>query len=60
MQLGDEINGAKGTKQLRNNQTNIEYKTAGLSQLTNMGRRCRSNRKTLFSPLCCLAKVINR
>ena len=28
MQLGKEINGTKGTKQLQNNKTNIEHKTA--------------------------------
>ena len=58
VQLGDEINGTKGTKQLQNNKTNIEHKTACLSKLTNRGRRCRSNRKSLFSTHCCLAKVI--
>ena len=60
VQLGDEINGTKGTKQLQNNKTNIEHKTACLSQLTNRGRRCRSNRKNIFSTHCCLAKVINK
>ena len=35
MQLGDEINGTKGTKELSHNQTNTEHKTACLSQLTN-------------------------
>ena len=58
MKLGEEINGTKGTKQLQNNKTNIEHKTACLSQLTNGGRQCRSNRKSLFSPHCCLVKVI--
>ena len=60
MQLGEEINGTKGTKQLQNNKTNIEHKTACLSQLRNRGRRCRSNRKSLFSSHCCLVKVINK
>ena len=50
VQLGEEINGTKGTKQLQNNKTNIEHKTACLSQLTNRGRWCRLNRKNLFSP----------
>ena len=45
MQLGEEINGTKGAKQLQNKKTNIEHKTACLSQLINRGRRCRSNRK---------------
>ena len=49
-QLWDGINCTKVTKQLQNNQTNIEHKTACLSQLTNRGRRCCSNRKNLFSP----------
>ena len=35
MQLGEEINGTKGTKQLQNKKTNIEHKTASLSQLIN-------------------------
>ena len=48
VQLGDEINGTKGTKHLQNNKTNIEHKAACLSQLTNRGRRRRSNRKNLF------------
>ena len=60
VQLGEEINGTKGTKQLQNKKTNIEHKTACLSQLINRGRRCRSNRKNLFSPHCCLVKVINK
>ena len=60
VQLGEEINGTKGTKQLQNNKTNNEHKTACLSQLTIRGKRCRSNRKNLFSPHCCLVKVINK
>ena len=60
VQLGEEINGTKGTKQLQNKKTNIKHKTACLSQLINRGRRCRSNRKNLFSPHCCLVKVINK
>ena len=60
VQLGDEINGTKGTKQLPNNQTNIEHKTACLPQLTNMGRQSFPDRKNLFFPHCCLAKVINK
>ena len=60
VQLGEEINGTKGAKQLQNKKTNIEHKTACLSQLINRGRRCRSNRKNLFSPHCCLVKVINK
>ena len=43
-------NGTKGTKELQNNETNIEHKTACLSKLTNRERRCHSNRKNLFSP----------
>ena len=35
VQLGEEINGTKGTKQLQNKKTNIEHKTASLSQLIN-------------------------
>lgn len=31
VQLGDEVNGTKGVKQLQNNKTNIEDKTACLS-----------------------------
>ena len=31
VQLGEEINGTKGTKQLQNKKTNIEHKTACLS-----------------------------
>ena len=50
VQLGEEINGTKGTKQLQNKKTNIEHKTACLSQLTNRGRRCRSNRKKSILP----------
>ena len=51
VQLGEEINGTKGTKQLQNKKTNIEHKTACLSQLINRGRRCRSNRKkSILSP----------
>ena len=57
MQLWDKINGTKGPKQLQNNQANIKHKTASLSQLINRGRRYRSNKKNLFSPHCCLAKV---
>ena len=34
MQLGDEFDGAKGTK-LHKNKENIEHKAACLSQLTN-------------------------
>ena len=34
MLLAEEINGTKGTKQLPDNQTNIEHKTACLSQLS--------------------------
>ena len=49
VQLGDEINGTNRAKQLQNSKTNIERKTACLSQLTNRGRRCRSNRK-IYSP----------
>ena len=62
MELGYEINGTKGTKHLQKNQTNIEHKTACLSQLTNRGRRCRCNRKNLFPyPYhYCLAKTINK
>ena len=60
MQLAEEINGTKGTKQLQNNNTNIDkHKTVCLSQLTNRDRRCCSNRKNLISPHCCLVKVIN-
>ena len=59
VQLGEEINATKGTKQLQN-KTNIEHKTACLSQLTNRGGRCHSNRKNLFSPHFCLVKVINK
>ena len=51
MQLGDEINGTKGTKQLQNNKTNIEHKMARLSQLKNRGRQCRSNRKSIIKKL---------
>ena len=39
VKLVEEINGTKGTKQLQNNKTNIEDKTACLPQLTNRGRR---------------------
>ena len=60
VQLGDKINGTKGTKQLQNNKTNTEHKMACLSRLANWGRRCRSNRKNLLSPHCCLVKVINK
>ena len=60
MQLGNEINDTKGAKQLQNNQTNIEHKTACLPELTNRGRRCRLNRRNLFTVHCCLAKVINK
>ena len=39
MQLWEEINGTKGTKQLQNKQKkNIKHKTACLSQLINRGR----------------------
>ena len=55
MQLGDEINSKKGTKQLQNNETNIKHKAAYLLKLTNRGRQFRWNRKYLFSPHCCLA-----
>ena len=37
VQLRDEIDGTKGRKQLQNNQTKIEHKTAYLLQLKNMG-----------------------
>ena len=60
VQLGEEINGTKGAKQLQNNKTNIEHKRVCLSQLTNRDRWCRSNRKNLISPHCCLVKVINK
>ena len=33
MQLGEKINGTKGTKQLQNKKTNTEHKTTCLSQL---------------------------
>ena len=59
VQLVEEINGTKRTKQLQNKKTNIEHKMPCLSQLINRGRRCRSNRKNLFSPHCCLVKEIN-
>ena len=36
VQLGDEFDGAKGTK-LHKNKENIEHKAACLSQLTNRG-----------------------
>ena len=59
VQLREEINSKKGTKQLQNKKTNIKYKMTCLSQLINRGRRCRWNRNNLFSPHCCLLKVIN-
>ena len=40
VQLGEEINGTKGTKQLQNKKINIEHKTACLSQLINRGKSC--------------------
>ena len=55
VQLVGEINGTKGTTQLQNNKTNIEHKTACLPQLTDRGRRCRSNRK-IYSPSLLLSK----
>ena len=58
VQLGYKTNGTKGTKQLQNYKTNIEQKTACLSQLTDKGRRCYSNIKSLFFPHCCLVKVM--
>ena len=59
-QLGEEINSTKGTEQLQNKKTNIEDKMACLSQLISRDRRCCSNRKNLYSPHCCLVKVINK
>ena len=50
VQLGEEINGTKGTKQLQNKKTNIEHKTACLSQLINGGRQCCLNRKKSILP----------
>ena len=47
VQLGEEINDTKGTKQLQNKKTNMEHKTACLSRLTSRGRRCHPNRKYL-------------
>ena len=44
VQLGDEINGTKGTKQLLKNETSIEHKMACLSKLTDSGRPCGSNK----------------
>ena len=40
----------KETKQLQNYKTNIKHKTACMSELTNIGAGCGSNRKYLFSP----------
>ena len=57
LHLGDEIKRTKETKQILNNQRNVEQKTTCLSQFTNRWRRCCSNRKSLFFPQRCLAKV---
>ena len=45
VQLGEEINGTNGTKQLQNNKSNVEHKTACLSQLINRGRLSKSNKQ---------------
>ena len=60
VQLGEGISDTKGAKQLQNKKTNIEHKTAFLSQLRNKGRQCHSNRKYVFSPHCCLVKVVGK
>ena len=51
VQLGKEITAQRGRNNYKTKKTNIEHKTACLSQLINRGRRCRSNRKkSILSP----------
>ena len=52
----------KRTKQLQNNETNIEQKGAChcLSNVTNRGTQCRSNAKYLFLQNCYLENIIDK